>query len=76
MAYSHHLAAGENEALEYVRQPITFLPQNNLEDPPVFEEESSSPTDEELAVLGADIIAGRRGFPEPHAPYTGTVAGG
>ncbi len=37
---------------------------------------SGSPTDEELAVLGAVIIAARRGRPEPHAPFTGTVAGG
>ena len=31
---SHYLAADENDALEYVRDLISYLPQNNLEDPP------------------------------------------
>jgi hypothetical protein len=37
---------------------------------------SGSPTEEELAVIGAVIVALRRGRPEPHAPLTGTLAGG
>ncbi|MDR1767705.1 MAG: acyl-CoA carboxylase subunit beta [Propionibacteriaceae bacterium] len=36
---SHYLAADEHDALEYVRELITYLPQNNLEEPPVYEEE-------------------------------------
>jgi len=35
---AHYLAADENDAIEYVRDLITYLPQNNLEDPPVFDE--------------------------------------
>ena len=35
---SCYLAADEADALEYVRELLTYLPQNNLEDPPVFEE--------------------------------------
>jgi propionyl-CoA carboxylase beta chain len=35
---AHYLAADEDDAIEYVRELITFLPQNNLEDPPVFDE--------------------------------------
>ncbi len=35
---SHYLAADENDALEYVRDLISFLPQNNLEDPPVYDD--------------------------------------
>ncbi|MGI5950380.1 MAG: acyl-CoA carboxylase subunit beta [Brooklawnia sp.] len=34
---AHYLAADEADALEYVRELITFLPQNNLEDAPVYE---------------------------------------
>lgn len=34
------------------------------------------PTEEELAALAAVIIAVRRQRPMPHAPITGTVAGG
>ena len=39
---SHYLAADETDAIEYVRQLITYLPQNNLEDPPVFDEEEAA----------------------------------
>ncbi|MDR1710355.1 MAG: acyl-CoA carboxylase subunit beta [Propionibacteriaceae bacterium] len=41
---SHYLAADENDALEYVRELITYLPQNNLEEPPVFYEEEADLT--------------------------------
>lgn len=36
---AHYLAADENDAIEYVRELLTYLPQNNLEDPPVFDDE-------------------------------------
>ena len=35
---SHYLAADENDALEYVRDLISYLPQNNLEDPPIYDD--------------------------------------
>ena len=34
---AHYLAADEEDAISYVRSLIGFLPQNNLEDPPIFE---------------------------------------
>ncbi len=34
---AHYLAADEADALEFVRELITYLPQNNLEDAPVYE---------------------------------------
>ncbi|MCT1460013.1 acyl-CoA carboxylase subunit beta [Aestuariimicrobium sp. p3-SID1156] len=34
----HYLAADEHDALEYVRDLISYLPQNNLEEPPVYED--------------------------------------
>ncbi len=37
---------------------------------------SGNPTDEELAAIAAITVAVRRGRPEPHAPHTGTLAGG
>jgi propionyl-CoA carboxylase beta chain len=33
---SHYLAADEQDAIDYVRALLSYLPQNNLEDPPVF----------------------------------------
>ncbi|WP_026925730.1 acyl-CoA carboxylase subunit beta [Granulicoccus phenolivorans] len=37
---AHYLAADEQDAIDYVRDLISFLPQNNLEDPPIFDEEA------------------------------------
>ncbi len=34
---AHYLAIDEADALEYVRELITYLPQNNLEDAPIYE---------------------------------------
>jgi len=34
---AHYQAADEKDAIEYVKNLLSFLPQNNLEDPPVFE---------------------------------------
>ena len=36
---AHYLAADENDAIEYVRELLTYLPQNNLEDPPLFDDD-------------------------------------
>lgn len=36
---AHYLAADELDAIEYVRDLLTFLPQNNLEDPPIYDDE-------------------------------------
>ena len=36
---AHYLAADEDDAIEYVRELISYLPQNNLEDPPIFDDE-------------------------------------
>jgi len=33
---AHYLATDEEDAISYVRSLIGFLPQNNLEDPPIF----------------------------------------
>ncbi len=33
---AHYLAADEEDAISFVRTLIGFLPQNNLEDPPIF----------------------------------------
>jgi propionyl-CoA carboxylase beta chain len=38
---AHYLAADEADAIEYVQALIGFLPQNNLEDPPVFDVENA-----------------------------------
>ena len=35
---AHYLGADEHDALEYVRDLLSYLPQNNLEEPPVYED--------------------------------------
>ncbi|WP_066943779.1 acyl-CoA carboxylase subunit beta [Microtetraspora fusca] len=37
---AHYLAHDEDDALEYVKALLSYLPQNNLDDPPVFDEEA------------------------------------
>ncbi|HMR13556.1 MAG TPA: carboxyl transferase domain-containing protein, partial [Arachnia sp.] len=55
---AHYLAADENDAIEYVRELLSYLPQNNLEDPPVYDEDEVDLTitdhDRELDVLIPD----------------------
>ena len=34
---AHYLATDDADGIEYVRDLITYLPQNNLEDPPVYD---------------------------------------
>ena len=35
---SHYLANDEDDALEFVRDLVSYLPQNNLEDPPFYDD--------------------------------------
>jgi propionyl-CoA carboxylase beta chain len=35
---SHYMAADEADALEYTKALLSYLPQNNLDEPPVFED--------------------------------------
>ncbi|HEU5354692.1 MAG TPA: acyl-CoA carboxylase subunit beta [Actinocrinis sp.] len=54
---AHYQAADEKDAIEYVKGLLSFLPQNNLEDPPVFELDndlSESEADLELNSLVPD----------------------
>ncbi|HEY3873524.1 MAG TPA: acyl-CoA carboxylase subunit beta [Actinocrinis sp.] len=54
---AHYQAADEKDAIEYVRGLLSFLPQNNLEDPPVFDTGASlavSDEDRELDTLIPD----------------------
>lgn len=46
---AHYMADDEDDALDFVRHLLTFLPQNNLADPPTFG------ADPELEVTGLDL---------------------
>jgi propionyl-CoA carboxylase beta chain len=37
---AHYLASGEEDAIEYVRSLLSFLPGNNLDDPPTYPEKA------------------------------------
>ena len=46
---AHYQATDEKDAFEYVKSLLSFLPQNNLEDPPAFEAPARTEvTDEDL----------------------------
>jgi propionyl-CoA carboxylase beta chain len=54
---AHYLAADEEDALEYVKALLSYLPSNNLDDPPVYEGDADlvpTETDEALNTLIPD----------------------
>ncbi|WP_326600674.1 acyl-CoA carboxylase subunit beta [Streptomyces sp. NBC_01803] len=54
---AHHMAGDEKDAFEYVKALLSYLPSNNLSEPPAFPQESDlevSPEDEELDALVPD----------------------
>ncbi len=65
---AHHLAADEDDAIGYVKELLSYLPSNNLSDPPVYEgfaesgsvAESITDADRELDTLIPD---------SPNQPY-------
>ncbi|MGI3783031.1 MAG: acyl-CoA carboxylase subunit beta, partial [Janthinobacterium lividum] len=60
---AHYLAADEEDAISYVKALLSFLPQNNLEDPPAYELQNElqiSDEDRELDTLVPD---------SPNQPY-------
>ncbi|MFF3733822.1 acyl-CoA carboxylase subunit beta [Streptomyces sp. NPDC002476] len=44
---AHHMAGDEKDAIEYVKSLLSYLPSNNLSEPPVFPEEANLATSEE-----------------------------
>ncbi len=60
---AHYLASDEDDALDYVKALISYLPQNNLEDPPSFDDPvdlETNETDRALDTLIPD---------SPNQPY-------
>ncbi|WP_034268550.1 acyl-CoA carboxylase subunit beta [Actinospica robiniae] len=51
---AHYQAADEKDAIEYVRALLSYLPQNNLEDAPVYEADDDLEPDVELNTLIPD----------------------
>jgi len=48
---AHYMASDEDDAIEYVKQLLSYLPSNNLDDPPVFE----APADLEISEADAAL---------------------
>ena len=61
---AHYLAADENDALEYVRELLSYLPQNNLEDPPVYDE-----SEVDLTITDHDRVLDTLVPDSPNQPY-------
>ncbi|HET7174328.1 MAG TPA: acyl-CoA carboxylase subunit beta [Nocardioidaceae bacterium] len=64
---AHYMASDEADAAEFVRALISFLPQNNLEDPPVFDELAAS--DADLQPTAADRALDSLIPDSPNQPY-------
>ncbi len=43
---AHYMGADEEDALEYVKALLSYLPQNNLDDPPTFDDPADMETSE------------------------------
>src|SRR3546814_6575273 len=37
---AHYMGADEEDAIEYVKQLLSYLPQNNMDEPPIYPEEA------------------------------------
>jgi propionyl-CoA carboxylase beta chain len=46
---AHYMGSDEDDAIEYVKALLSYLPSNNLEEPPAFDEEA------DLSVTDADL---------------------
>ncbi|GCD92292.1 acyl-CoA carboxylase subunit beta [Nocardioides sp. LS1] len=60
---AHYMGADEADAIEYVKALLSYLPQNNLDEPPTYDDEADtdfSDLDRELDVLIPD---------SPNQPY-------
>ncbi|GEB54122.1 MULTISPECIES: acyl-CoA carboxylase subunit beta [Streptomyces] len=44
---AHHMAGDEKDAIEYVKALLSYLPSNNLSEPPVFPEDADLETSDE-----------------------------
>ncbi|GAB3384887.1 acyl-CoA carboxylase subunit beta [Humibacter soli] len=64
---SHYLASDEQDALDYARALLSFLPDNNLTDPPVYDAES------ELEITDADRKLNEIIPDSPNQPYDVTT---
>ncbi|PZU50899.1 MAG: acyl-CoA carboxylase subunit beta [Arsenicicoccus sp.] len=65
---AHYLASDEDDAFEYAKELLGYLPQNNLEDPPAYDEEPDEEVGEADTAL--DVL-----IPDsPGVPYDITEA--
>ncbi|WP_277452385.1 acyl-CoA carboxylase subunit beta [Janibacter sp. DB-40] len=60
---AHYMASDEDDAIDYVKALLSYLPSNNLEDPPVFGEELDLEVTDEDRVLDTIIPD------SPNMPY-------
>jgi propionyl-CoA carboxylase beta chain len=64
---AHYLAHDEKDAIEFVRALVSYLPQNNLEDPPAYDE--SAYDEEELEPNDVDLALDALIPDSPNQPY-------
>jgi propionyl-CoA carboxylase beta chain len=64
---AHYMGSDEEDAIDYVKALISYLPQNNLEDPPAYD--GSTYTDAELEVNDEDRALDTLIPDSPNQPY-------
>jgi propionyl-CoA carboxylase beta chain len=63
---AHYLATDESDAIEYVRALISYLPQNNLDEPPLADPGGALP---DLEVTDVDLALDTLVPDSPNQPY-------
>jgi propionyl-CoA carboxylase beta chain len=66
---AHYLATDEDDALDYVRALLAYLPSNNLSDPPVAPTGQEAAQDADLEVTDADLELDTLVPDSPNHPY-------
>ncbi|MGN6253272.1 MAG: acyl-CoA carboxylase subunit beta [Marmoricola sp.] len=73
---AHYMATDEDDALEYVKALLSYLPQNNLDEPPAYDEPASLEIGEDDRALDALIPDGANQPYDMHEAITAVLDDG
>ncbi len=70
---AHYMASDEEDALEYVKTLLSYLPQNNLDEPPTYDEDVDLQPDEDDLALDTLIPDGANQPYDMHTVITSVL---
>ncbi len=72
---AHYMASDEEDALEYVKTLLSYLPQNNLDEPPAYDEDVDLEPDDDDRALDTLIPDGANQPYDMHTVITSVLDG-